>query len=366
MAARTSSRLATVLLAVLPISQLGQLGCSQLVCGDGTVERDGACRPADEQPGSATCGLGTQLGPGGTCVPTDPTVCDPDTTEEQLDPDTGVITCVGTTTDPCTPELPCPTPATGKLTLCGRLYDTETDEAIRAAGATGVACNPAAPTADGPCSLKLQFYDALLFQQAPTTTPPLPAASVTVDDCGRYVARDVATTSFGFVGAAVDDAQGVADTHLLTGVATGDAMAVPARGFRAYATRRTTNMLWSTPANLGGSNTFASLGVLVMIFRHGLEPVAGVTIQQNGNPVPATDYYFSDAGRARTTLDLARTTTGPNGTGLFLDAPAPVPFTGTGGEPAGCRWPTALAATIPGVVFVQDKVAEATGGGPCP
>jgi hypothetical protein len=363
MVARPWSWIAPALLAALPAAQLG---CSQVVCGDGTVERDGTCQPADEQPGSATCGLGTELSPGGTCVPSDPTVCDPLTTEEQVDPDTGVTTCVGTTSDPCTPELQCPTPAANKLTLCGRLFDTETDEPIRAVGATGVACDPAAPTADGPCSLKLQFFDALLFQQSPTTTPPLAAASVTVDDCGRYVARDVTATSFGFVGAATDDASGVADTRLLTGVATADNLAVPARNFRVYATRKTTDLLWTPPAMLGGTDTFASLGVLVMIFRHAGVPVAGVTIQQNGSAVPASDYYFTDAGKARTLLDRTRDVTGANGTGLFINANAPVPFTGTGAEPAGCRWPTALAATIPGVVFVQLKDAESTGGGPCP
>lgn len=363
MAARTWSWLAPALLAALPTSQLA---CSQVVCGEGTVEREGACHPADEQPGSATCGLGTVLGPGGTCVPSDPTQCDPETTEEQYDPDTGITTCVGTTTDPCTPELQCPTPSSNKLVLCGRLYDTETDAPIRAVNATGTPCNPAAPTADGPCSLKLQFYDALLFQQNPTSTPPQPTASIVVDDCGRYVGRDIDATSFSFIGAAVDDASGVADTHLLTGVATADAQAMPARGFRVYATRRTTDATWTAPANLGGGDTFASLGVLVMIFRHAGVPVPGVTIQRAGNTVPANDFYFTDTGLTRSMLDRTPTSTGPNGTGLFIRGDAPVNFTGVGGEPAGCRWPTALAATIPGVVFVQLKDAERTGGGPCP
>lgn len=361
--ARTWTWLASALLAAVPFSQLG---CSQLVCGDGTVERNGACRPADEQPGSATCGLGTELSPGGTCVPTDPTVCDPATTEERFDPDTGVITCVGTNPDPCVADLPCPTPASGKLTLCGRIFDTETDESLRAPTATGTACNPAAPTADGPCSLKLQFYDALFFQQDPVGTLPLSAGSITIDDCGRYVGRDIGMTSSGFVGAAIDDAMGVADTHILTGVATADAMAVPARGFRTYATRKSTDTLWSAAAQLPNGDTFEELGVLVMAFRKGLTPQAGVKIQQNGNVVPANDFYFTDTTKARTMLDRTRDLTGANGTGLFIHGDAPVPFTGTGGEPTGCHWPTALAATIPNVYFVQLKDAESNGGGPCP
>jgi hypothetical protein len=362
MAARTWSRIAPVLLAALPAAQLG---CSQVVCGEGTVERDGVCRPADEQPDSATCGLGTELSPGGTCVIADPIECDPLTTEPQFDPDTGITTCVGTNVDVCAPDLQCPAPANGKLTLCGRIYDTETDEPLRAANATGAVC-PGTPTADGPCSLKLNFYDALLFQQNPSGTAPQAVGSVTVDDCGRYVGHNIDATSFGYIGAATDDGMGVADTHILTGVATADNLATPARGFRAYATRKTTDTVWTTAANLTGGDTFASLGVLVMVFRKGVMPIAGVKIQQNGAVVAANDYYFTDTGKTRSLLDRTPDMTGANGSGLFIHADAPMPFTGTGSEPAGCRWPTALAATIPGVVFVQIKDAESTGGGPCP
>ena len=117
----------------------------------------------------------------------------------------------------------------------------------------------------------------------------------------------------------------------------------------------------------GGANPFANQGVLAMVFRHAGVPVAGVTVRQNGNVIPNDDYYFSDAGKTRATIDPPRTMTGPNGTALVLHSSSPVPHTGTGSEPAGCRWPTALAATIPGVVFVQLKDAELVGGGgPCP
>jgi len=95
-------------------------------------------------------------------------------------------------------------------------------------------------------------------------------------------------------------------------------------------------------------------------------PAPNVVVTLNNNPIPADDYYFSDPGVSRSTLDLTRTKTGPNGAALLINGASPSPYSGTGGEPAGCRWPSALSATIQNVVFVQLKDAESTGGGPCP
>ena len=359
--ARTWSRIAPALLAALPWLEGG---CSQVVCGTGTIERDGVCEPSDVRPDDAQCGEGTELGPGGKCVPSEPTVCDPDTTEPQYDPDTNVTTCFGSGGG-CSAELPCMAPSAGKLTLCGRLYDTETDQVIAAPGATGAPCNPAAPTADGPCSLSVKFYDALVFQMDPQNATPLVPASLLVDDCGRYQVRDLPETSFGFVGAGVDDAMGQTDRHHLTGVATADAQAKPARGFRLYATRKTTEQAWTTAGTPAGG-AFATQGVLAMVYRHRGMPVAGVSARRGGNVIPSDDFYFTDAAATRTTVDRTPTMTGANGTALVINSASPAPHDGVGGEPAGCRWPSALAATIPGVVFVQLKDAESTTGGPCP
>lgn len=361
MSARTWSLFAPPLLAALT---LPLAGCGQLVCGDGTVERNETCVPADEQPGAAQCGMGTELGPGGKCVPSEPTFCDPDTTMEVEDPETGVITCVGTGGG-CTAELPCLAPSPNRLTLCGRIYDTETDQVVAAPGATGIPCNPAAPTADGPCSLKVQFYDAIGFQMDPTGATPLVPESLLVDDCGRYQVNNLPLTSFGFLGAAVDEAPGQPDTRLLTGVATAQAQAMPARRFPLFTTRKTTEAPWTTAANPAGG-PFRTQGVLAIIFRHAGVPVPGVVARRNGNVIPADDFYFSDTGVARTTVAPAQAMTGPNGTALVINSSSPAPHDGVGGEPPGCRWPSVLAATVPGVVFVQVKEAEALGGGLCP
>src|SRR5262245_61247392 len=107
----------------------GSIGCNAIDCGVGTIEQNGECVPADQDPDPAMCADGTVLGPGGTCIPEQEVRCDPDTTEEHEDMTTGVITCVGiggSGTD-CNIELPCPQPTAGKITICGRLLDTETD-----------------------------------------------------------------------------------------------------------------------------------------------------------------------------------------------------------------------------------------------
>ncbi|MBK9034404.1 MAG: hypothetical protein IPL61_24580 [Myxococcales bacterium] len=333
------------------------LGCNPVDCGDGTIEKDGTCVPADDQVGQAQCGEGTVLGADGKCEPEMVVVCDPDNTTAETDPVTGVVTCHGTGTQTgCAPELPCPTPSGSNTSICGRIHDTQTGAVVAAVGATGTVCNPNAPTADGPCSLKLTFYDALDFATSSNPTPLVPGL-LTVDDCGRYAAINVPPSNLGFTGIGIDDANGVADTHVLTGVALPDGEAVPARGFEAFITRKATDTAWS--AGLAGES-FATRGVIAMIFRHGAMPVAGVRVRRNSNPIPADDYYFTDAGPERNSVDIAGTqsVTGANGSALVINAPSPTAHDGVGAEPAGCTWPNSLAASIRGVVFVQVKEAR--------
>mgnify|MGYP000069454889 CR=1 FL=1 len=61
-------------------------------------------------------------------------------------------------------------------------------------------------TAEGPCSLKVQFFDALEFAMGPTSAVPKePAGGLVVDTCGRFRGADLPEASFGFMGVAVDD-----------------------------------------------------------------------------------------------------------------------------------------------------------------
>jgi hypothetical protein len=347
------------------------MSCSTLECGEGTIERDGTCVSGTGF-NDTTCGPGTALGPNGTCLPDPMIVCDPMTTQEVVDPDTGVTQCVGTDVGgDCSAPRACPAPQSGKLTLCGRLYDTETDQPIEAANATGELCT--ASTATGPCSLKLLFFDALEFSINPMTANPIVPTTLDVDDCGRFVAQNLSRPSFGFIGAGTDDANGQPDRYVLTGVATPNASATPARDFRIYATLKSTDADWSSSAAIGGAS-FAERGVLAAVFRHRGAPVAGVRVRRSANFIPNDDFYFSDTGVGRTTVSPHVNndtspgvgSTGPNGTALVINVSSATNHDGSGGEPANCRWPESLAAAIPTVVFVQLKDAETSGGAACP
>ncbi len=349
----------------LAFGGLSNTSCDPVDCGDGTIEKDGACVPADDNPGSAQCGPGTVLGPSGKCEPEQVVICDPGTTRAEEDPVTHVITCVGTGGTGCTGEIQCPAPSPGKLTICGQLHDTETGDKIAEAGATGATCG-ATPTADGPCSLRLRFYDAVAFAGDPMTATPIPPATLVVDTCGRFRATDLAAPVTGFIGMGVDDAPGTSARHKLTGIALPNAEAVPATGVEGYATKNETDAAWSSSASVTPS--FATRGVLAAVFRHGGMPVSGVTVRRDGAMIPADDYYFSDAAGVRRTVDPARTTTGANGTALAVDAShSVVNYDGVGGVPAGCdSWAANLAGAIAGVVFVQIKPALTSSGAICP
>lgn len=342
----------------------GNAGCQQLECGEGTLEVDGECRPAQDQPGNAQCGAGTVLGSDGKCEIEVQVDCDPETTREEIDPVTGDVTCVGLGggLPACTEEINCGPPSDSMhITICGRLYDTQTDLPISDAG-TPTECDPDAPTATGICSLEVYFVDALLFAMNPSGTPATePEGGFYLDSCGRFRGVDLPKASFGFTGIAVDDADGQGDRFKLTGVALDDDDAAPARGFHGYATRNETDVAWSTSAAIGGTS-FATRGVLAAVFRYRDAPRPGVVIRREGQMIPADDFYFSDTNAQRNTVMSSLTQTGANGTALAINSPAPQFHDGVGAEPSGCRWPNSLAASIMGVVFVQLKDAEGTGG----
>ena len=130
-----------------------EVGCDSTQCADGTIERNGACEPANVIVGPAECGPFTEL-QGDKCVPMfPPTECDPSTTQGEIDPATGVTSCIGIAGGGgCSAPLPCPAPTDGKQTLCGRMYNFEDGEIFQAENATGARCTYSPPTASGPCA----------------------------------------------------------------------------------------------------------------------------------------------------------------------------------------------------------------------
>ena len=106
------------------------LSCDVLECGEGTQERNGECVAADGTiPEADSCGVGTHYDATLlACIPdVAATICDEDTTTGIPD-ENGVIICVGTGGGGC--SLPCPVPSTNHNTLCGVLYDAETNQPI--------------------------------------------------------------------------------------------------------------------------------------------------------------------------------------------------------------------------------------------
>lgn len=355
----TPNRTWLSLLSVLTVAGASTVstGCKTVECADGTVEQDGVCVPADEVVDEANCGEGTILGTDGTCVPeVAPTICGAFTT-----PDTtsmpGFIVCVGTGGGGCEVELTCPQASANKVSVCGRLYDVESDAEIIGLDATGVECGSGGEVTDGPCEFEIQFYDALEFAGDPGGATPIVPQEFRLDDCGRYLAHNLNRPSLGFLGIGVDDRSGAPDDHRLTGVAFPVSSAQVRNRQKTYTVTRTTDMQWSTDAGLGAT-TFVDRGAFMTVFTIAGVPEAGVQITEGGSVEAANDYYFDDASTVtRSSIDPAQNASGMNGAGIKLNS-ALVEHSGTGGAlPGGCTWDSALAAAIPDVLFFSPRSA---------
>jgi hypothetical protein len=357
---RSKLRLAAglVLLAITP-------SCKSVDCGTGTIERNGECAPADETTSPAKCGAFTVL-EGDSCVPMfPPTQCDPGSTTASTDSTTGVTTCIGTgVAAGCGGAFACPTPASGKETICGQLYNFADNTKFAATNATGSQCTTA--TTSGPCALQVAAFDAIMYGNAPTTTAPQATGPIYIDDCGRYRIPDITVPSGPFIALGWDDAGqpfGPTGVTVTTGVATTSGANTKIEGLEAWIADETTIGTWQAT----GGPMLAN-GIYAAIFRtHGCDANGtctgdgfanqpGVTITKSGNPQTANDYYFlAEAGRLH--IDTTASMTSINGTGLYTGASVndSIVYSGTGGitDTANCQWEAHAAASIPGVVFMQ-------------
>ena len=331
--------------------------CKDVSCGDGTIEKAGACVPANETVGTAQCGPFTVL-QGDKCIPTfEPTMCDPLTTSPEVDPATGVTTCVGTGGGGCTAPFACPAPTAGKQTICGQIYDLLTDQPFAATGAVGTQC--AAGMTTGPCALGIKAYDAISFASNPATAVPLGVGSVYLDDCGRYRMQDIDPPSGPFVALGFDDADaamvGPAGTTNAVGVATLKDVGKATADFDGFVGAKSTTDMWTA----SGGPTLAQ-GMFINIFRAhktGHMEAPGATFTRSGNPVPSDDFYFTASDTGRHTIDPAATATGANGTAIVINAHIAdgAVNSGTGGLPSTCVWDTHAGASLPFILFVQVK-----------
>lgn len=349
-----------------------QLGCQTIECGEGSIEQDGVCIPADDGTDSVNCAPGTHVGDSGLCEPDlPPTVCDPDTTTPVEDPETGVTTCVGTGgSGGCSTPLICSTADTSRTSVCGQLFDIATNQPIQVDGTTSLRCDdPNAVTDSGPCALELKFYDALQFAANPNTTP-LQYEDLVVDECGRFRATNIVRPNLGFLGIGIDDHPNTgADTYRRTGTAFPVASTQARNREPIYVVETADEQAWSDQAGFEAGNGFFEQGAFMAIYYDGFNrttPVAGVTITEGGNVEPANDYYFSDASTTtRTTIDPELDATGINGAGIKVDSNL-LEHSGTGGERDGCTWSTAQGDAIPTVIFFTTRFLEMGAGTECP
>ena len=233
----------------------------------------------------------------------------------------------------CSDPLPCPTPAPGRLSVCGRIVDAETSFDPAFSGPVVVSVNDALAALGDPDSL--------------------PFATGAPDACNRFALLDVQVPSTGFMVVDIDDAAGAPDVLAKTVVAFAAQANVSHTDVIALSTRRTTDQAWSSSAGLVGP-TFSDRGALLHIYLPsndiGFPPVQNVRVTASAEVVPSQDYYFSDTSPfRRTTVAPGATATGPNGSALFLEGP----LDNYGGIGGNCSFTSSLGASRPGLIFAQ-------------
>jgi hypothetical protein len=327
--------------------------CKAVDCGTGTTERNGLCVAPSESVSAAKCGPFTVLH-GDICV-VDPkfpvTVCDPGTTAEELDPGTGVTTCVGTGGGGCSTRLACPVGTGGKQTICGQIYDFETGMPYAAPSASGAQCGTGATL--GPCALAIKAYDAVAFAQSGGTGGALTTGAVYIDDCGRFRIPDVSQPAAApVIALGVDDIAQPGPTGLTNaaGVTTGAVPNGAKRDVEAFVVKPSTTAGWS--------GTSLATGIFALVFHGTLTGpglAARVTVTRNGATDATRTLYFGAAVANRTTLDSNAHVTGVNGTALYniMNPMLTDMYSGTGGLASGCNWEPHGGVALPGLVFIQ-------------
>ena len=334
---------------MIVVSVLGASACKSTECGIGTIETNGVCQPANETVGAAMCGPFTEL-VGDKCVPQfPPTVCDLATTQTDVDQTTGVTTCIGTGGG-----FACPTPAAGKQTICGQLFDVQTDAPFQSSTAC-TQCAAATPT--GPCSLSIRAFDAIAFANNPATAQPLATGPIYIDECGRYVVPDITLPGGPFIGLGIDDADGAkagpVGTTNTVGVATPALVNSTTKDFEAFVATKATTDMWEA----SGAPPLAN-GLYMMIFhsaRTGNALQAGVTVTRNQSTISADDFYFQAGDTGHTTVDAAASVTGMNGTALVINGLQVTDLYSAqvGPLPPECRWESHAGKTLANILFVQ-------------
>jgi hypothetical protein len=250
----------------------------------------------------------------------------------------------------CGQPLPCPLASGTTTTVCGQLYDLESDDPIGATQGAATRCDPTQVTESGPCSFKPVLYDALGFSMGSPTQLGYAPDDLVYDSCGRFRVTGLTPGGSGITAVA---ARGEVTSGILVRMVAGGTYADQ----RLYTVTRATNTTWSEQLgrkDLRSNGVYVSIHVVPPTFA----PVAGVTLTgtAGGN---SANFYFDDTDpRQRSSLGpTTQDATGPNGTAILLDQPTLGTFTSSGGTlPEGCNWNTIQGGNIPGVYLIQRRV----------
>ena len=243
----------------------------------------------------------------------------------------------------CSQALSCST--VGGTCISGQLTDAAAATALRARFNIGLGCGSGA--IGGPCDLSVAAYDAVGFALNPAGSTPLAAGETTLDSCGRYRFANLSAPGSAYVAVVTDDAPGgsaympAEATHAL-------APSQHVDGMTAIAARLDDVSAWG----LSAGQDYANSGALLLIFRTGGTPTSGVSVTGTG-----TARYFSDPDAARYSASSTATSTGANGSALYVGGAG---YTTQGGESGGCAWYPAVNnwGSVAGVVTYLEYVCQ--------
>jgi hypothetical protein len=271
--------------------------------------------------------------------------------------------CVGTAGGGCSA---CPAPSSNsKQTVCGQIYDLETNAPFAATGATGTRCS-GTPATSGPCALLMQAFDAQQFSTNPSGATPLAIGDECIDDQGHFYLADIdiSTAPSPLVGIGIDDANmanmGPAGVTNAVGIAVNKIGGMTFKDVEDWIVKKSTTDGWVA----SGGPSIAN-GIHVPIFRKHAVGAGdqfalqnGVVFTKNGSPIASDTKYFMAGSTNRTTVDAAATATTDDGSALVINvslADGVLAFSGMGGitDTVDCKWPANPAAALPGIVTIQ-------------
>ena len=249
----------------------------------------------------------------------------------------------------CSAELSCAVPAAGKTCLSGRLFEVENDRPLRAFVEPGRTCTTGA--LGGPCDLRLTAYDAISFAQDPLSAAPLAIGETLVDGCGRYRLANVDPPTFGQTMLVLDDEPGKDDASVISTRTTAIAANQRIDAFDHFAIDRTVDTAWTLLAGASFGGSFAGVGSILLLYVSSATPVAGVTVNRNGDASGPVTRYFSDTqASSRFAVSASAISTGANGAALVAKG-GTATYTGAGGA-VGCTWPVVSNINVPGTIAI--------------